>query len=269
MTNAAAAIGVFDSGMGGLTVLKALRALLPDENFIYLGDTARLPYGTKSAGTVQRYASQASAALVAREVKALVVACNTASAFALPMLQARYPELPVCGVVEPGAAAVAAAARDGVLVLATEGTVQEGAYSAAILRRNRCARIWSRPCQLLVALAEDGRVNGPITELALREFAAPALSGDVQTLLLGCTHFPVFAPALAALLPPSIRIVDSAATTASAVAELLARRGLLREPDQRAAATVSLLATDGLARFERLGAQFLSEPIAGVELINL
>ena len=261
------AIGVFDSGMGGLTVLKALRALLPEESFIYLGDTARLPYGTKSAGTVQRYARQASAALVERDVKALVVACNTASAFALPMLQATYPGLPVCGVVEPGAAAVAATATEGVLVLATEGTVQEGAYSAAILRRNRHAKVWSRPCQLLVALAEDGRVDGAMIELALTEFAAPALAGDVGQLLLGCTHFPVFKPALAGLLPASVRVVDSAATTAQAVADLLAEKKLLGPPG--AQSTVTLLATDGVRRFTRLGAQFLGEAVSGVELINL
>ncbi|MFK7913948.1 MAG: glutamate racemase, partial [Pseudomonadales bacterium] len=245
----------------------ALRALLPAEDFVYLGDTARLPYGTKSASTVQRYARQASAALIERDVKALVVACNTASAFALPMLQATYPQLPVCGVVEPGAAAVAETAAEGVLVLATEGTVQEGAYSAAILRRNSFARVWSRPCQLLVALAEDGRVDGPITQLALKEFAAPAVAGEVRQLLLGCTHFPVFKSALTRLLPDNVRVVDSAATTAQAVADVLAQQDLLNAANR--VATVSLLVTDGVARFARLGQQFLGEPVADVELINL
>lgn len=268
MNRSAGAIGVFDSGMGGLTVLKALRALLPGEDFIYLGDTARLPYGTKSASTVQRYARQASAALIERDVKALVVACNTASAFALPLLQSSYPRLPICGVVEPGAAAVAANAADGVLVLATEGTVQEGAYSAAILRRNRRARVWSRPCQLLVALAEDGRTDGPLTQLALEEFAAPAVAGGVGQLLLGCTHFPVFRDTLVNLLPTGVEIVDSAATTARAVADLLAQQDLL-QPAGRQSARVSLLVTDGVARFERVGAQFLGAAVAGVELINL
>ena len=267
MSSSAGAIGVFDSGMGGLTVLRALRALLPGEDFVYLGDTARLPYGTKSASTVQRYARQASAALVERDIKALVVACNTASAFALPMLQASYPRLPICGVVEPGAAAVAARAADGVLVLATEGTVQEGAYSAAILRRNRRARVWSRPCQLLVALAEDGRADGPLTQMALEEFAAPAVAGQVSQLLLGCTHFPVFRAALTDLLPAAVEIVDSAATTAQAVADLLGQHGLL-QPAERTG-QVALLVTDGAARFERVGAQFLGDAVVGVELVNL
>lgn len=268
MNNATAPIGVFDSGMGGLTVLRALRTLLPGEHFVYLGDTARLPYGTKSAATVQRYAAQASRALIDRGIKALVVACNTASASALPLLQAAHPAMPVCGVVEPGAQAVAAEAARGVLVLATEGTVQQGAYSAAILRRNAGGRIFARPCPLLVALAEDGRADGAITELALREYVAPALSGQVVSVLLGCTHFPVFAPALRALLPDAVTIVDSAATTARAVADLLARQQLLH-PQTGSGGSLRLLVTDGVPRFVRLGQQFLGERIDHVELINL
>ncbi|MFU8814771.1 MAG: glutamate racemase, partial [Pseudomonadales bacterium] len=162
-----APIGVFDSGVGGLTVLAALRRALPGESFLYLGDTARLPYGTKSPATVQRYAVQASRILVERGVKALVVACNTASAVALEVLQARYAPLPVFGVVEPGAAAAAAAAAGGgrVLVLATESTVSGGAYQRALLRLRPDLQVLARPCPLLVTLAVEGRHAGALVEL--------------------------------------------------------------------------------------------------------
>ncbi|MEM8768032.1 MAG: glutamate racemase, partial [Pseudomonadota bacterium] len=163
-----APIGVFDSGMGGLTVLRALEAALPAESFIYLGDTARLPYGSKSPATVERYALQAAEILVERGVRALVVACNTASAFALEGLAARHPELPIFGVVEPGAIAAAEARRGGdVLVLATESTVSGGAYQKAILARRPDLKVHARACPLLVALAEEGEHDGAFCEQVL------------------------------------------------------------------------------------------------------
>lgn len=263
-------IGVFDSGMGGLTVLRALRRQMPEERFLYLGDTARLPYGTKSAATVTRYAEQASAVLVERGIKALVVACNTASATALDALRERFAPLPVIGVLEPGAEAAAAAARAGqqILVLATEATVAGGAYSRALLRLDPSLRVHARPCPLLVALAEAGRCDDRVARLLLEEYAAPALSPDaVAAVLLGCTHFPVFQNLLRTLLPSGTVVVDSAATTAVALKQLLAAQDLCvttREPGQS-----SFLATDDGNRFARIGARFLGEPIRAVELVDL
>ncbi len=274
----AAPIGVFDSGMGGLTVLKALRQALPCERFLYLGDTARLPYGTKSRETVQRYAAQATAILVQRGIKALVVACNTASAVALPELAQRYAPLPVFGVVEPGAEAAAAVADEGrVLVLATESTVHGGAYQRALLARNPHLRILARPCPLLVTLAEEGRHDGPLVELALREYLSGILSGPrrpITTVLLGCTHFPVFHQALATILGreglAGVTVVDSALTTARAVAAALAAGHVTPAgAADGGPAAVTMLATDGSARFRRVGRYFLGQPVEAVELVDL
>lgn len=264
----AAPIGVFDSGMGGLTVLAALEAHLPTASFVYLGDTARLPYGTKSPATVERYALRAAAALVERGVCALVVACNTASAVALDALRARYPELPVFGVVEPGAQAVSelAGARR-VAVLATESTVRGGAYQRALLSRRGEFEIRARPCPLLVTLAEEGWLQGEVPDVVLRGYLTDWLSWRPDCLLLGCTHFPIFRAGLQALCGPEVVIVDSAATTAVAVAQALGPRlaGATRAPRV-------LLATDDPIRFARVGQHFIGgagEPLGDVDLVEL
>ncbi len=263
------AIGVFDSGMGGLTVLRALRVALPAEDFIYLGDTARLPYGTKSPGSVMRYAEQAADVLVRSGLRCLVVACNTASALALEALRRRYAPLPVIGVVEPGARAACTATRSGrIAVLATESTVRAGAYEQAIRRIRPGCEVISKPCQLFVALAEEGWTDGDIVESVAHRYLGPLLAADERpdVLLLGCTHFPVLARAIAKVTGPEIAIVDSAATTAAAVREMLG-------PGIRAGTggRVQLLATDGAARFARIGPAFLGEPIdpAQVEIVDL
>jgi glutamate racemase len=265
-----APIGVFDSGVGGLTVLRALRAGMPAENFIYLGDTARLPYGTKSAETVLRYSLQCAAALLRRGVRCLVVACNTASASALDALRAQYPQLPVIGVIEPGAAAaVAASASQHIAVIATEGTIAGGAYPTAIHRLNPHARVTSRACSLFVSMAEEGWTEGPIAEAVARRYLDAIFEerDAPDTLVLGCTHFPVLAPALRAVLPAHVGIVDSAATTAAAV------RLRLDGGSEAGGAigTVSWLATDGAARFARVGSTFLGESLRAeaVEIIDL
>lgn len=277
-----APIGVFDSGVGGLTVLEALRRRLPDESFVYLGDTARLPYGTKSPSTVTRYATQATRILVDRGVKALVIACNTASAVALADIQALYHPLPVFGVVEPGAeaaagtaaAAGAAAGAGRVLVLATESTVRGGAYQRALLARRARLNVLARPCPLLVTLAEEGRHDGSLVELVLREYLSGMFDDGaraVTTLLLGCTHFPVFRPALGRILDQArkrdVAVVDSAETTARAVAgEIDSGRVAAAGAGPR---SLTLLATDGRERFRRVGAYFLRHPVAEVELVDL
>lgn len=256
-------IGVFDSGMGGLTVLRALEAALPDQSFVYLGDTARLPYGTKSADTVRRYALRASRELVNRGVSALVVACNTASAVALDALRAEYSDIPVFGVVEPGAAATAAVPGvRRVAVFATESTVRGGAYQRALLNENRRLVVRARSTQLLVALAEEGWLQGEVPEAALRGYLQDWLTWQPDVLLLGCTHFPVFRPALQALAGERVKIVDSAQTTASAVARALGSSGSQRAPRL-------LLATDDVQRFARVGAYFLGEAIDAVELVDI
>lgn len=256
-----AAIGVFDSGVGGLTVLRALRAELPHESFVYLGDTARLPYGTKSGQTVTRYARQAAQVLVDRGIKLLVIACNTASAVALPDLRAHLGTLPLVGVVEPGAAAACEASGHGrIAVIGTESTVRGGAYERAIARRWSEATVVSRACPLFVALAEEGWCDGPIAEAVARRYLddlrpRPGDPDGIDCLVLGCTHFPVLRPALAAVMGPGVALVDSARTTARAVARLLDRQRLAAPA--RAPGGVTLLATDGPERFARVGAGFL------------
>jgi glutamate racemase len=267
----AAPIGVFDSGIGGLTVLAALMRALPHEHFLYLGDTARLPYGTKSAQTVARYAVQAAEALARRGVKCLVVACNTAASVGLTAVRARVGSLPVIGVIEPGAQAACAATASGhIAVIATEATVRGGAYQRAILERRADAQVDQLPTQLLVALAEEGLVDGPVAQAVVRYYLEPLFSGTPapDTLVLGCTHFPTLTPTLREVLGPQVRIVDSAQTTAAAVrAELLAA-GIARTSGSQ---SLQFMATDGPERFARVGSRFLGRTIdpREVDLIDL
>lgn len=259
-------IGVFDSGMGGMTVLRALREALPQESFIYLGDTARLPYGTKSQETVKAYAVQMAKLLVEREIKALVIACNTATTAALSHLQTILPDMPVLGVVAPGAeAAVAATSNRRVMVLATETTIASGAYQTIIHNHLPEAKIQTRACSVLVALAEEGMIDNSVAEAALRHYLQ-GLTGE-DTLLLGCTHFPVFKKALKRILPAEIKIVDSAEATARALKQTLGQAGLL---NGTASVRMHYLTTDSVHRFSQVGALFLGEilPADQVELVD-
>jgi glutamate racemase len=267
-------IGVFDSGVGGLSVLRELRRALPAEDFIYLGDTARLPYGTKSPATVERYSLQCAALLVRRGIRALVVACNTASASSIDALRAQYPQIPVIGVIEPGAAAaVAASASQHIAVIATEGTIAGGAYQRAIHRLNAHARITAQACSLFVAMAEEGWTHGAIAEAVARRYLEPifAVPDAPDTLVLGCTHFPVLEAAIRAVLPAPIRIVDSAATTAAAVRRSLHPRGPAPDGDADGGGAVRWLATDGAQRFARVGSTFLGAALTAneVEIVDL
>ena len=264
------AIGVLDSGVGGLTVLAALEQALPATSFVYLGDTARLPYGTKSPTSVERYALQCAAALVQRVVKALVVACNTASAAALPALRQAYPDLAVIGVIEPGAhAAVAHTRNHRIAVLATEGTVRAGAYQQAIQQMDAPVQVTAIGCSVFVALAEEGWGEGAVAELVAKRYIGALFepSDAPDTLLLGCTHFPLLRNTLMALVPAGVTIVDSAETTARTVAALfpesnhdVSRRGHSR-----------FLATDGPERFARVGSLFLGRQIeaSAVERVDV
>ncbi len=263
-------IGVFDSGVGGLTVLRALRDRLPAESFLYLGDTARLPYGSKSPETVGRYAEQAARILVDQGIKALVIACNTASAVALGPLTRRFAPLPVIGVVEPGADAACRASVGGrILVIATEGTVRGGAYERAIRARRPDAVVISTPCPLFVALAEEGWVDGPIVEAVARRYLEPSLREEIDCMVLGCTHFPVLRGVLGGVVGEGVRLVDSAESTARVVEARLAELGRLAPAGEPA--SPRFLATDAPQRFGRVGAVFLGQPIAPgeVELVDL
>lgn len=265
-------IGVFDSGVGGLTVLKALREALPREDLVYLGDTARLPYGTKSPASIARYASQATRQLQSAGIKLLVVACNTASAVALDALREQMSPLPVIGVVEPGAMAAVATSPGGKhLVLATEATVRLGAYRQAIAARDPAAQVGELACELLVSLAEEGWNDGAIAEAIVRRYLDDAgnAARELDTVILGCTHFPLLRDTFATVLDESVAVVDSASTTAIAARELLAELAILN--DQKREGKLRLLATDGATRFARVGGQFLGQPLTweDVTLVDL
>jgi len=266
-------IGIFDSGVGGLTVLKAVRERLPREHLLYLGDTARLPYGTKGPDTVARYAVQAASHLVERGIKLLVVACNTASAVAMPQLAREFAPLPVLGVVEAGADAAVKHSRSGhIAVLATESTVRGGAYERAILARRRDARVYSQACSLFVALAEEGWIQGPLVNSVVKEYLYPLLREKkregLDCLVLGCTHYPLMKDAIGHVAGADVRLVDSGETVAEAAAQLLSDAGLARASGKSDA---RYLATDGAERFARVGGLFLGQSInpRDVELVDL
>jgi glutamate racemase len=260
---------VFDSGVGGLTVLRALRERMPSEDFIYLGDTARLPYGTKSPQTIARYSLQCAQGLLSRGARALVVACNTASASALPALRQAHPHLPIVGVIEPGAAeAVRVSVSRHIAVIATQATIAGGAYEHAIHRIAPDARVVTRACSLFVALAEEGWVDGPIAEAVARRYLEDLFRGaePPDTLVLGCTHFPQLLSAIRAAVPAGVSLVDSADTTAQFVARELATIG---SPPRMGA--TRWLATDGAARFAQVGSRFLGQPLHEdqIEIVDL
>jgi glutamate racemase len=260
------AIGVFDSGVGGLTVFKEILQLLPGEELVYLGDTARVPYGTKSPPTVLRYALEASAFLIDRQVKMLVVACNTASSVALPSLEERF-SLPVIGVIEPGARRAASVTRTGkVGVIGTEGTIKSGAYARAIHALDPKIDVLSVPCPLFVPLVEEGWAEHPVTHLAAQEYLAPLLARGIDTLVLGCTHYPLLKRTLRSVLGDGVALVDSAEETAKLVAVKLEstenfRRGRPGVP--------RFFVTDVPVRFEKVGGAFLGAPLHAVEQVDL
>ena len=266
-------IGVFDSGMGGLTVLRALIARLPNEHFVYLGDTARLPYGTKSAETVQAYALQATRLLIDQGVKMLVIACNTASAVALYLLQEAWEPVPVIGVIEPGARAGAAATRNRhIAVIATEGTVKGGAYARAIHRLMRDAVVVQQPCQVFVALAEEGWTDSPVTLAAADRYLKTLFSGDVRRRTRSC-----LAARISRCSPPrSARASEtpSRSSTRRKRRRRLSPRRLPRGGSQarrRSVGQARFFATDSPERFARVGEIFLGRPIdpQSVELVDL
>ncbi len=266
-----APLGVFDSGLGGLTVVRALRAALPDEDIVYLGDTARVPYGTKGPATVTRYALACARHLVGRDVKAIVVACNTVSAVAPERLKVEL-DLPVVSVIEPGARTAANATKNfKVGVLATAGTVASGAYPRAIATFSTRVETFGQAAPLLVPLAEEGWVEGEVPALAARRYLEPLARAGVDVIILGCTHYPLLEPVIRrearALLGDGVRIVDSATAVASEVATFLASRGLLREVDRKG--SIELLVTDIPKTFDEVASRFLGERVPAAQQIDL
>lgn len=274
MSTPASAIGIFDSGIGGLTVVREVIRQLPDERIIYFGDTARVPYGPKSPDTVRRYSREISEFLMSQDVKAIVVACNTATAHALPSLQREF-SLPVIGVVEPGARAAVAASRRGELgVIGTAGTIGSGAYERAIKEIAPNAHILARACPLFVPLVEEGWLDTPATRLIAREYLAPMKAGGVDTLVLGCTHYPLLKPLLAELLGPDVVLIDSAQETAAETARVLGARQLLAPSNghgwrRSSAVPHRFVASDAPDHFLRLGQRFLGSAIECVETLTL
>lgn len=258
-----APIGVFDSGVGGLTVVAALRKALPSERILYLGDTARVPYGGKSAETVTRYSREISQLLLAEGAGLLVVACNTASALAVPELSATSP-VPMIGVLEPGAAAAVHASKSGSIgVIGTRATVASDAYGKAIRRLDPGARVIAGSCPLLVPLIEEGLLEDPVTDAILERYLSPLLREGIDTLVLGCTHYPLLKPAIARICGPDVTLVDSAENCALAVAALRTRNtsgavGAAPPPD--------ILLTDPSEGFLREAARMLGLPIGSVTL---
>jgi len=258
-------IGIFDSGVGGLTVFKEIANLLPGENLIYLGDTARVPYGTKSVETVKRYALDAAEFLVDQGVKLLVVACNTASAVALPSLRARF-QLPVIGVIEPGARCAARSRNQRIGVIGTEGTINSRRYPEAIRALLPYAQIFSVPCPLFVPLAEEGWAEHEIARLTAEEYLQPLLAARIDTLVLGCTHYPLLRNTLKMVLGGDVVLVDSAAETAQSVRQLFCHQGL---ENPQLGGNRAFFVTDVPTRFERVGAAFLGKNLGLVKQVAI
>ena len=259
-------IGVFDSGVGGLTVVRAIRALMPGEDLLYLGDTARVPYGTRSPATVDRYAQRVAGHLTRRGIKALVVACNTATTYALDGLIAEGQRrgIPVIGVITPGVQAAITQCRAHVGVIGTEGTILGGEYTRQLSILAPELKVSSVPCPLFVALAEEGWTDGDVSRLVAEHYLAPLKEGT-DTLILGCTHYPLLVDAIAAALP-GVTLVDSASSTAQALAETLSAAELL---NNAARGKTQFLVTDNRQRFIDVGTRFFGEPPHPTELVDL
>ncbi len=270
-------IGIFDSGVGGLTVYRALHAALPDEHFVYLGDTARIPYGTKSLATVERYAVENSRFLDAHGIKLLVVACNTASALALPAIR-KSVGMDVVGVIEPGAReAVAASQSLRIGVIATEATVQSGAYSKAIARLAPAAKVIEEPCPLFVSLAEEGWADSDEARSIAAKYLKDIKRAEVDTLVLGCTHYPILRGVIEETMGQSVRLIDSGEAAALDVAALLESKGLACGAGAEESARERELCddldhfyvTDAAARFARVAERFLGSVPSVLEAVEV
>lgn len=260
------AIGIFDSGVGGLTVLREIVRNLPQEDTIYVGDTARVPYGTKSPATVVRYSKEITSFLMRRDIKLLVVACNTASAVSLTELKKQF-SIPIVGVIEPGARRAAAATRNGkVGVIGTEGTIRSSAYAKAIKRINGEIEVITRACPLFVPLAEEGWIDNEVARLAARTYLEGLREAGVDTLVLGCTHYPLLKGIIAETMGEGVTLVDSAEETALTVAEILREKELLRPASE--SGNHHYFVSDVPAGFIRIGNRFLGGKLGDVHQVS-
>jgi glutamate racemase len=267
-------IGIFDSGMGGLTVLRALTNKLPNESFIYLGDTARLPYGTKSQDSIVRYATQVTKALLRYQVKCIVVACNTATAAALPYLQHTFPHLLITGVIEPSAEkALQATQSNQIAVLATETTIAQASYQTTLRTLNPQVNVVTQACSLFVSLAEEGWHHNDVALATAKQYVTPLFDATptIDSVILGCTHFPVLIPLLSSVLPDHVHIVDSASAMADTLQQLLGEQQLLLEHTPDTPPRTTFLVTDSPTRFANIGQLFYGAEISptAIELIDL
>lgn len=262
-------IGIFDSGVGGLTVLRAVRDRLPHESVIYLGDTARVPYGTKSPATIERYAVEDASFLVEKGVKMLLVACNTASAMARERLRAEF-QIPLLSVLGPGARMAARVTRNGrVGVIATEATIESGAYARAIedASGDKQVEIFARACPLFVPLVEEGETDSAITRLVAEQYLAPLRAQEIDTLVLGCTHYPLLKRVIGETMGSAVTLVDSAEATAEETAHVLAQHGLLNQVP--GASSSEFYVTDATRRFHRIAQKILGEPLPHLEAVEI
>jgi glutamate racemase len=252
------AIGIFDSGIGGLTVLQQVARLLPHETLMYLGDTARSPYGTKSSDVVRVYSCENADFLLERGLKMLVIACNTASAVALDLLRERY-EIPVVGVIDPGARAAVRRSKNGHIgVIGTEATIASGAYTQALRELDPEVEVYSRACPMFVPLVEEGWVDNEVARGAVARYLRSLKQSAIDTLVLGCTHYPLLKKCIAEFLGAQVGLVDSAEETAKVVKATLLSYGLLRRKGNGGA---SFFVTDVPDRFVKVGTRFLGEQI--------
>ncbi|HEU5049451.1 MAG TPA: glutamate racemase [Gemmatimonadales bacterium] len=261
-----APIGIFDSGLGGLTVARAIFERLPHESTIYFGDTARVPYGPKSPETVRRYSLEILSWLLDQGVKAVVIACNTSTAHALEALRENSP-VPVIGVIEPGARAAIAGSRGRVGVIGTAGTIASGAYRKAIHARAPEFEVLERACPLFVPLVEEGWFDHPAARIIAAEYLRPLREAEVDALVLGCTHYPLLKPLLQEEMGSGVRLIDSAAETARVLEEVLGRHAIAGGKD--AASTHRFVVSDDEARFRTVGARFIGERLSGAEVVPL
>lgn len=262
-----APIGIFDSGVGGLTVFRAIEQRLPNESLVYLGDTARIPYGVRSPSTIERYSLECASFVQSRGVKAIVIACNTASALAANYLRSQF-ELPINGVIRPGSRRAVEKTRNGHIgVIATEATIGSGAYERAMLAMRSGLEITSRACPLFVPLAEEGWMNHSVTRQVAEEYLAELRSSGVDTLVLGCTHYPILRPVIEETMGDHISYVDSGEAVADEVAKMLEERGLLRKDGQPR--VEEFYVTDSADRFRRVAELFLGRPLESVTTVKL
>lgn len=261
------AIGVFDSGVGGLTVVKELIRQLPHENIVYIGDTARVPYGSKSADTILRYSIENAIFLLKHKVKCIVIACNTATAYALEHLQHLF-RVPVIGVIKPGVeAALKASHNHRIAIIGTTGTIQSGVYQKEILNHSPDVKVFAQACPLFVPLIEEGLLSHEATKILIREYLTPLLNESVDTLLLGCTHYPLLAEQIQEIAGKDVTVINSAEACAKAVKALICEKNIAGNVEREG--VNRFFVSDDPHKFEMMATRFFGGPLSHIERISL